>query len=254
MRQDIGEFLFDAVDDVTAARVILGGVASGVGGRVVTPNVDILRRATCDIDAGRLLSSADLVLADGMPVVWAARLRGQRLPGRVPGSALGPLLAGMAAERAVGVFLLGGADGTARRAAKALASSHPGLRVGWHFPPFGFEDDVGQVSDIEAALEAFGPCVCLVGLGFPRQDRLGERLLARFPGDWFIGVGATLGFMAGDFRRAPEWAQRSGLEWVHRLSQEPSRLAGRYLRDIPFVLGLLASSAASRFPLRGRAP
>jgi N-acetylglucosaminyldiphosphoundecaprenol N-acetyl-beta-D-mannosaminyltransferase len=243
MSTPVGGFLFDAVDEQQAANIMIDGVVTHSGGRVVTPNTDILRLASGDAVMGALLRSATLLLADGMPVVWAARLLGRPLPARVAGSALAPLIAGMAAERGIGVFLLGGGAGTAERAAEVLSKRHPGIRVGWHFPPFGFETDSVQLARIDTAVGDFGPCICLIGLGFPKQDRLGEQLLHRHPEDWFIGAGASIGFIAGDFRRAPEWAQRLGLEWFHRLTQEPGRLAGRYARDIPFVLRLLATSA-----------
>ena len=243
----VGGVRFDAVDQRAAADYVVGRWRRAQGGRVVTPNVDILRQATVDRGLAALVAGADLVLADGMPIVWAARLAGRALPGRVPGSALGPLLARRAADGGVPLFLLGGAEGAAERAAAALRAAHPGLHVAWHFPPFGFESDPTAQAGIESALAAFGPCVCLVGLGFPKQDLLARRLLGRFPTSWFVGVGATIEFMAGDRRRAPVAVQRLGLEWAHRLALEPRRLAERYLRrDLPFALALLARSAVAR--------
>jgi N-acetylglucosaminyldiphosphoundecaprenol N-acetyl-beta-D-mannosaminyltransferase len=92
-----------------------------------------------------------------------------------------------------------------------------------------------------------------VGLGFPKQEQLVARLVADLPAAWFVGCGAAIPFAAGDFKRAPAWVQRAGLEWAFRLASEPRRLAGRYLgRDLPFAVRLLAVSAWQRRLSRSR--
>jgi N-acetylglucosaminyldiphosphoundecaprenol N-acetyl-beta-D-mannosaminyltransferase len=86
-----------------------------------------------------------------------------------------------------------------------------------------------------------------VGIGFPRQERVISRLRAELPTAWFLGCGAAVNFVAGDQRRAPRWMQRAGLEWAHRLTGEPGRLAGRYLRhDAPYAARLLAGAWSAR--------
>ena len=91
------------------------------------------------------------------------------------------------------------------------------------------------------------PDLVYVGLGFPKQEWLADRLAPDLPKTWLLGCGAAINFIAGDQDRAPDWMQRTGLEWTHRLSREPGRLARRYLRhDAPYAVGLLARSALRR--------
>ena len=141
------------------------------------------------------------------------------------------------------MFLLGGNPGTAESAARELAERSPGLHVaGTLCPPFGFEADEAALLAIERALAESSPDIVYVGLGFPKQERLIVRLRKRFPGVWFVSCGITFSFVAGEMRRAPVVLQRLGLEWLHRLVQEPRRLFVRYvLKDLPFVSKLLWS-------------
>jgi N-acetylglucosaminyldiphosphoundecaprenol N-acetyl-beta-D-mannosaminyltransferase len=191
---------------------------------------------------------ADLVLADGMPHVWASRVRGTALPERVAGSDLIWSLTGEAARRARSVFLLGGEPGACEKAAERLREEFPELRIaGTLCPPHGFERDPHWKRRIVRSLQAARPDIVYVGLGFPKQERLISKLRWEFPDAWFLGVGISISFVAGDVRRAPAWMQRTGLEWVHRLAQEPRRLVRRYLVDgIPFLARLIAHSAVAR--------
>jgi N-acetylglucosaminyldiphosphoundecaprenol N-acetyl-beta-D-mannosaminyltransferase len=104
-----------------------------------------------------------------------------------------------------------------------------------------------ELDAIAAELEPCKPDVVYVAFGSPKQEFVAAGLRERFPDTWFIGVGISLGFIAGQVQRAPEWMQRYGLEWIHRLVQEPRKLAHRYLvDDIPFALRLLLMSARAR--------
>src|SRR5439155_21039481 len=119
---------------------ILTEVDAGRGGVVVTPNLDHLRRCVKDLNFGALVSDADLVVADGMPLVWASRLQATPLPERVAGSNLISTLSATAAERGRSIFLLGGAEGTAEGAAELLRQRHPTIKiVGTFCPRLGFE-------------------------------------------------------------------------------------------------------------------
>lgn len=243
--------VFDLLSEAEAAQLVLDGFRSGTGGRVVTPNVDIVRQASADPELARLVQESDLVLVDGMPLVWAMRLQGIEVPERVAGSSLAARLVEGAAGEGVRLFLLGGNPGVAQRAAQLLSKRHLSLEVGWHCPPFGYEANPAALEEIFVALERFGPCVCLMGLPFPKQERLAAQLARRCPQSWFVGTGAAIGFLAGEVPRAPQWVQRMGLEWAHRLVHEPRRLAERYLRwDLPFAVGLLAQSVARSPRLR----
>ncbi len=124
----------------------------------------------------------------------------------------------------------------------------PGLRIaGTFFPEFGFENDPAQLDAIHHLLQASKPDMVYVALGSPKQEKLIDRLRMDFPNMWWMGIGISLSFISGEVQRAPLWVQRLGLEWIHRLSQEPRRLAKRYLVDgIPFAIQLLAGSALRR--------
>lgn len=234
---------FHAVTEAQTIDLIMEAIQDGAGGWVVTPNVDVAQQAAGDDGLHALVEDADLCLADGMPLVWASRLSRQYLPERVAGSDLAPKLARRASEDDVAMMLLGGPEGAAEEAARRLTADLPGLRIGWHCPPVGFEHDQRDIKAIEHVVEALNPCICLVGLGFPKQERLCQQLSQRFPASWFLSVGATIEFLAGRRPRAHPLLRLSGLEWLHRLLLEPRRLARRYLRDdLPFAVRLLASS------------
>ena len=223
--------------------------AAGTGGWVVTPNLDILRQCAHDPRLADMVRSADLIVADGMPLIWASRLQRTPLPSRVAGSNLVPLVSERAARQGLSIYLLGGNAGTAERAAGVLAQRFPGLRIaGTYCPPFGFERDDQELARIAQRLEEASPDIVFVGLGFPKQEKLIERLRTALPAAWWLGVGVSFSFVAGEIARAPAWIQRSGLEWMHRLTQEPRRLARRYLvDDIPFAFELGASSLRRRY-------
>ncbi|HYE03610.1 MAG TPA: WecB/TagA/CpsF family glycosyltransferase [Phycisphaerales bacterium] len=238
----------DALTVEGAAERVCASLGARVGGWVITPNLDILRRLVRDQEFADLCAPATMRLADGMPLVWAARLRGTPLPGRAAGSDLIWPLCRRAAREGRSVFLLGGNPGTAEAAAARLRGECPGLPIaGTECPPLGFEHDLRYVEDLLDRVAAARPDIVLVALGSPKQERLISRLRERLPGAWLLGIGVTFSFVTGEIRRAPAWMRRIGLEWVHRLAQEPGRLARRYLVDgVPFAARLLAWAVGQR--------
>ncbi|MBI1372726.1 MAG: WecB/TagA/CpsF family glycosyltransferase [Phycisphaera sp.] len=232
---------------------VLDDLDAGVGGWLVTVHLDMLRRVRRVDELRELIGAATLRVADGMPLVWASRLQRTPLPGRVAGSNLVDTLSGAAAERERSVFLLGGNPGTADAAAAELRRRYPTLRVaGTHCPPIGFEQDDEQLQRIGEAIDSAQPDIVYVALGFPKQERLIARLRDRRPAGWWIGVGISFSFLCGEVTRAPGWMQRLGMEWLHRLWQEPRRLIGRYLLCLPFGAGLLVRSALRGVGCRNR--
>ncbi|MEV6299405.1 WecB/TagA/CpsF family glycosyltransferase [Actinoplanes sp. NPDC051861] len=244
----------DRITEDEVVAVVRDALAGGRGGRIITPNVDILRRASADPRVRRHLDDADLIVADGMPLVWASRLGGAPLPERVAGSSLIWSLSEGLGRDGRSIFVVGGAppsagkpDGAARAAAR-LAAAFPGLRIaGSLSPSFGFEYDQARYARVCKRIVRAEPDLVFVGLGFPKQENVIERLREHLPRTWFVGCGAAVNFVAGDVHRAPRWMQRTGLEWAHRLGTEPRRLAGRYLRhDAPYALRLLARAPRRR--------
>ncbi|MDP3939053.1 MAG: WecB/TagA/CpsF family glycosyltransferase [Deltaproteobacteria bacterium] len=234
-----------ALTQARCAEHVFRSLETGQGGWVATVNVDHLRRITRSSDFAVLCASASLAVADGMPLVWASRLQGTPLPGRVPGSDLLGCLAEEAAAQGRSVFLLGGDPGTGEASAEFLRRRIPRIRIaGTHCPPRGFEQDARAMAALTEALRDAAPDIVFVALGSPKQEALIARLRASFPRCWWLPVGISFSFLAGEVRRAPRWVQRLGLEWLHRLVQEPRRLARRYLvEDLPFALLLLAGAA-----------
>lgn len=243
----IGPVGFDPVTEQEASTLIVSAISAGRGGRCVTPNIDILRQASLDSATARLVNTADLVLADGMPIIWASRLMQCELPERVAGSSLTPGLVELAGHNGIPIILLGGKAGAARRVADELMTTHRGLEVRSHYPPFGFETDQSQLELIEQVVVDLTPAICLIGLGFPKQDLLALRLRSCAPRSWFLGVGITIDLLAGEQSRAPRVLQERGFEWAYRLSREPRRLGRRYLaHDIPYASSLLGQALLRR--------
>ncbi|MFW5681526.1 MAG: WecB/TagA/CpsF family glycosyltransferase [Phycisphaeraceae bacterium] len=239
---------FNAISEDEAIQHIVERSRRGVGGRVVTPNLHILRSCSIHPEILGLVQRAHLRLADGMPIVWASWVQGTPIPQRVTGSNLIYSLSEAAANAGLSVFMLGGNPGMADAASKILSEQYPGLNVvGTSCPMFGFEKDPKTYNRvIEEVVEA-QPDIVFVGLGCPKQERLMERISERMPNTWLLGIGYSFSFVAGEVPRAPLWVQKIGMEWLHRLSKEPRRLAHRYLLEgIPFFAKLLLSAAASR--------
>jgi N-acetylglucosaminyldiphosphoundecaprenol N-acetyl-beta-D-mannosaminyltransferase len=248
-RIELAGVAFDGLTERETCGRILSGLRRGRGGFVVTVNLDHLLRCHRHADYLQIVQQADLVVADGMPLVWASRLQGTPLPERVAGSTLTWHLAGQLAEQGHSLFLLGGDPGVAERASKSLVDRFPRLRVaGVYSPPMGFEGDAAGINEIHQRLVVAAPDVVYVALGSPKQERLIMQLRSSLPTAWWMGVGISLSFITGDVHRAPLWIQRLGLEWVHRLVQEPRRLSRRYIVDgIPFAVRLMIVSLLQRF-------
>lgn len=245
---------FDSLTERQVLDRIFASMEWGKGGWVITCNLEILRQHTADPNLRALFAQADMVVADGMPLVWASRIAKDPFPERVAGSSLIFPLCGMAALGRRSVFLLGGNPGTADAAGRVLARRYPGLDIaGTMCPPFGFEHELAQVEEIRERVRQAKPDLVLVCLGAPKQERLICLLRADLPGAWFLGLGISFGFVSGEVRRAPLRLQNLGLEWVHRMGQEPGRLFRRYvLLGIPFAARLFLHALRRRF--RGRSP
>ncbi|WP_189686885.1 WecB/TagA/CpsF family glycosyltransferase [Pseudorhodoferax aquiterrae] len=243
-------FVASNVDSL--ARHICERAAAAQGGWVVTPNIDILRRLHHDPGFKQMVGEATVFTADGKPIVWASRLQGTPLPCRLAGSDLFIAVFRRAAAAGLRLALVGGNPGTAEQAAARLAGAGAAITRS-HCPPFGFENQPEEMARIRSLVTDFAPHIVFVGLGSPKQEWLIQQLRSLHPQAWFLGVGISFSFVAGEVPRAPKWMQAGGLEWLHRLVQEPQRLARRYLIDgLPFALGLMARSLRTRLQRRPR--
>jgi N-acetylglucosaminyldiphosphoundecaprenol N-acetyl-beta-D-mannosaminyltransferase len=245
-----GDVVLDGtpVDPVTsqqAVRRVVDASARGEGGLLVTANLDHLRQLSNGSWLGAVYADADLVVADGMPLVWASRLQGTPLPERVAGSELLWSLCAAAAEASVAVYLCGGRPGACEETAARLRELCPQIEVaGVECPPLGFEREHGALDAMAARIEASGAGIVFTALGSPKQELLNAALRQRLPDRWFVGVGAAFDMAGGVVPQAPVWMRRTGLEWAFRLAREPRRLFRRYVvHDAPFAVRLLAGSA-----------
>ncbi len=200
-----------------------------------TANLDFATQAEGDADLRRMLFTADLVVADGMPLIWASRwLRGP-LPERVAGSDLVPRLLERCAQEGLAVYFFGSDDETLAESSRLLCERYAGLRIaGYESPPMG---NMGHWDNaaIAARVRESGARVLLVALGCPKQERWIFGNLAETGVGLAIGIGASLDFVSGKQIRAPRWMQTTGLEWVWRMGTNPKRLAGRYWKDFRFL-------------------
>jgi N-acetylglucosaminyldiphosphoundecaprenol N-acetyl-beta-D-mannosaminyltransferase len=195
-------------------------VDSGGHHLVATVNPEFVMRARRDREFARVIESADLCLADGVGVVWAARRQGCVLQMPVTGVDLIPPLASLCARRGFHLFLLGAAPGVAAELAARLRAEHPGLEVASHSgspDPAADDEAVGMVT-------AHRTQVLLVAFGAPAQELWIERLRSRLEVAVAVGVGGSFDFLTGRVPRAPAWMRRAGLEWLHRLGRQPWRL------------------------------
>lgn len=228
-------------------------VRAGKPHQIVTINMDFLRLARADRTFREALNAADLAVPDGVPVLWAARLLGQPAGERVTGVDIVERGAMLAAARGYRVFLLGAEPGVAEAAAAELVRRNPGLIIaGVYAPPMGpfsEEEDARMVALVRAAQ----PDLLFVAFGAPRQEVWLHRHRHDLGVPVMVGVGGTFNFLAGRVPRAPRWMQRSGLEWLYRLRQEPRRLWRRYLLgDLPVFLRIVLGRLAPAAPLRRR--
>jgi len=228
---------------------IATSLSQGQGGWLVTPNIDILRRWTRDRSFVELIEPATIMVADGMPLIWASRLMGDPLPERVAGSSVVTTLAKALESNGKKLVLMGGSPGAAEAARDALIAKFPNLQIpAVHCPPLGFEDDSEQMKLIEQTIDDHEADVVYVALGCPKQERLIATLAQTRPHIWWLGIGNSLSFLGGQVQRAPTWMQKTGLEWIHRLLQEPRRLMKRYLVEgLPFAAKLGFWALGQRF-------
>lgn len=199
---------------------------------VVTPNVDHIVQLERDGELRAVYQNADLVLADGKPLIWISKWYGTPIKEKVSGSDLFPKLCEMAARKKYKVFFLGAAEGVAEKAAHNLMSRYEGLQVvGTYSPPYGFEKNRMEMSKIETLIKNAEPHILIVGLGCPKQEKFIYHNQKRLGVPVSLGLGASLDFEAGNIRRAPKWMANHGFEWLFRILQEPRRMVKRYLVD-----------------------
>lgn len=212
---------------------------------LATANLDFAAQASEDVELQRILLEAHLVLCDGTPLIWASQWLKAPIRERVAGSDLMPELTAHCAAKGYRMFLLGATDQTLARASARMMADHPTLIIADTFAPpiaklLDFDNDA-----ILARIHHAKPDVLIVCFGCPKQEKWIYMNLAQLNVPVSIGLGATLDFVAGNFKRAPVWMRKTGLEWLFRLGQEPKRLFNRYWVDLIFFVTGLRKQRAS---------
>jgi N-acetylglucosaminyldiphosphoundecaprenol N-acetyl-beta-D-mannosaminyltransferase len=205
------------------------------GHYIVTANVDFTTQAYEDPDLKKIVFFADRVVCDGMPLVWLSHLVGKPLPERVAGSDMVPLLLDICGREGHAVYFFGSDIATLIEASELCTKRYPGLRVaGVDSPPIGAVVEWDNDALCEKMRNS-GAKLLLVCLGCPKQERW---IFAHHDETGIplsIGVGASLDFITGKQKRAPKWMQKTGLEWLWRMSTDPGRLVARYRKNFVFL-------------------
>lgn len=209
-------------DNVTVEQAVAEGVRllhTEGAHRVVTPNPEIVEICRADKEAMEAVNGADLVLADGIGVIYGARIQGTPLKNRVPGIVFAQKLMERMAREGDTLFLLGAKPGVAEEAAEKLEKQYPGLKIVGTNDGY-FQEDEPVVEKIKAS----GAAVVFVCLGAPKQEKWMQKNGEATGAHLLIGMGGCLDVFSGRVQRAPEIFQKLGLEWLYRVAKEPSRI------------------------------
>jgi N-acetylglucosaminyldiphosphoundecaprenol N-acetyl-beta-D-mannosaminyltransferase len=197
---------------------------------VVTANAQFYVLAEERQDFRECIQGADYVCADGVSIVLACKWLGRAKATRIPGVDLVSDLCKEAASVGLKVFFLGGNPGSAERSAAILTERFPGLQVaGISCPPKGFQSNPEVLGQVLSEIRESQAAILFVALGAPFQEFFIQDHVRPMNIPVAIGIGGSLDILAGEFKRAPQYVQRLGLEWAYRLAQEPRRLARRYI-------------------------
>lgn len=187
-----------------------------------------------------IYNKAAITTADGVPLVWASKLLGEPIRGRVTGLDLLPEFASISAECGFSFFFLGAAEGVGEKLAETLKKRYPKLQIaGIYSPPFAEKFTARENEKMIEMINTSGADVLWVSLTAPKQDYWIHDHLEKLDISVAIGVGAAFDVVSGKLKRAPKWMQTYGLEWLYRLLQEPGRLVGRYLIEAPKFIPLV---------------
>jgi N-acetylglucosaminyldiphosphoundecaprenol N-acetyl-beta-D-mannosaminyltransferase len=228
-----------AVDIPGAVQAIAEAASSSRKGCVCVTGVHGIMEAQHDATLRGILNTALLNVPDGMPVVWVGRSQGFRAMNRV----YGPDLMMAACERSVREgwthFLYGGRPGVAEQLRVVLQQRFPGIRIAGTFTPPFRPLNAEEEADLQARVQASKPDLFWVGLSTPKQELFMAKYLAALDVKVMFGVGAAFDVWTGNIKDSPAWVKKAGLQWAHRLVQEPRRLWRRYVSIVPGFLFLI---------------
>lgn len=229
-------------DDMSMDQAVAEGVrlmAAPGAHYAVTPNPEIVEICREDRDASEAVNSADLVLADGIGVIYGAKMLGTPLKGRVTGIGFAQGIMERMSQNGKSLFLLGAKPGIAEKAGQRLSEQYPGLRIAGTHDGY-FKEDGPVIEEIKASKAD----VVFVCLGAPKQEKWMKVNGGATGAHLLVGLGGCLDVFSGEVQRAPEIFQKLGLEWLHRLIKNPSRI-GRMMK-LPLFLVHVAGEKRKR--------
>lgn len=207
---------------------------------VVTPNLDHIVMLENDSLFRDAYANADLILADGKPLIWISKYLKNPIIEKVSGSDFFPNVCKKAAVEGYSVFILGAAEGIAAKAAGKLKSAYNGLKIaGTYSPPIGFEKNPSEMSHIFEMINASHPDILAVALGSPKGERFIYQNLEKLNVPLSMSIGATIDFIAEKVKRCPKWMSNMGLEWLYRICSDPKRMWKRYWNDAKRIIPII---------------
>ena len=226
---------FDQVTMEQAIDHVEALINRGEPSYVITANLNYVMLHEQQRDVPQLTSDADLILADGQPIVWRSKLSNVPLPERVAGSQMIQELGKRGSQKQWSIYFLGGEEGVAEKCAKTLVRHYPGLKIaGIESPPFRELSDQEQLEQDER-IRSSGADILLVAFGQPKGERWIHANYKRLGVPVSIQLGASFDFIAGTAKRAPEIWQKIGMEWFYRMMSDPKRLVPRYAANAWFL-------------------
>ena len=228
---------FDAISFSESLECIRNAVLNRTHLHILVGNVDMVIKVRNDYDYSQIWWASDLIIADGVPITWSAKLLRTPLKGRVSGTDIVMECSRISAETGCAVALIGGIEAVTQKAALVMEEAYPGSHIIFFPTPFPLDDESNEtlVQDISKS----GASIVLAALGAPRQERWIQANLDRSGAMVGIGIGSAFDIISGTKPRAPKWMCDHGLEWFYRMMQEPKRLGRRYIiDDSPFLFHL----------------
>lgn len=213
---------------------------------IITPNVDFLTRYNENEDFKKVCDKADVSIIDGMPVYWIAKAKGIKDANRIAGIDFCTNLAKKSKEDNFSMFLLGGENDVANKAANILIEKYNANIAGAISPKIGFEKQEDSLNEVLEIINKCKPDVILAGMSSPIQENFIVNNMDKIDAKVFIGVGGTFNVISGDITRAPKFMQKLGLEWLHRVAKEPGRLASRYAKNALDLSKLIVKSSFNK--------
>lgn len=243
-RVDVLGCPFDAISFDETVECIRHAITADSSLQIVPGSIDFIIKARRDADYAGVLRNTDLVIADGKPIVWFASLLGDPIRGRVSGTDLVWKCAEVSQELKCPIALLGGLGDTAARAAKSMMARFSRAQLHVIETPYPLTPE--QSKELAMRVRSLGCKMVLIALGAPRQERWVKEYMPVTGANVGIGIGSAFDIICGDRQRAPRWMQDAGMEWFHRMVQEPRRLGKRYLIEDTRALWYLAQELLRR--------